>query len=152
MVARLRQLHPELDLAYVFVQQFVQMMRTRTGEQLDTWLEAAASSSLTDLQSFVGSVSEDKEAILAGLTRDESNGPTEGQITRLKLIKRSMYGQAKFDLLRLHVLSHPEKHQKIQNPKTGIDHKRRRRRSRKLRGRQNTSYSQHTTFHVIEVA
>lgn len=76
-VARLRQLHPEVDLAYVLVQQFVQMLRTRTGEQLDTWLEAVASSPLTDLQSFVGSVYEDKEAIVAGLTRAESNGPTE---------------------------------------------------------------------------
>ncbi len=80
MLTRIRQIHPELDLAYALAQQFVQMMRTRTGEQLDACLEAVASSSLTDLQSFVGSVSEDKEAVLAGLTRDESNGPTEGHI------------------------------------------------------------------------
>jgi len=103
-VARLRQLHPELDLAYVLVQQFAQMLRTRTGEQLDAWLEAVASSPLTDLKAFAASVSEDKEAIRAGLTRAESNGPTEGHITRLKLIKRSMYGRAKFDLLRQRVL------------------------------------------------
>jgi transposase len=88
--------HRKVDLAYVFVQQFVQMLRTRTGERLDAWLEAVASSPLTDLQSFVGSVYEEKEAILAGLTRAESNGPTDGHITRLKLIKRSMYGRAKF--------------------------------------------------------
>ncbi len=49
---------------------------TCTGEQLDTWLKAVASSPLTDLKSFVGSVYEDKEAILAGLTKAESNGPT----------------------------------------------------------------------------
>ncbi len=78
MVERLRQLHSELDLAYLLVQQFVQMVRTRTGERLDAWLSAVASSPLTDLQSFANSVSEDKEAVFAGLTRDESNGPDSG--------------------------------------------------------------------------
>jgi transposase len=151
-VARLRQLHPELDLAYVLAQQFVQMLRTRTGEQLDGWLEAVTSSPLTDLKSFAGSVYEDKEAILAGLTRAESNGPTEGHITRLKLIKRSMYGRAEFDLLRLRVLSGSKKHQRTPDAKTGTDHQRGERRSRKLRADKNTSNSQPTTFHVIEVA
>lgn len=70
-MAKLRQLHPELDLAYVLAQQFVQMLRTRTGEQLDTWLEAVASSPLTNLKSFAG----DKEAILAGLTRGREQRP-----------------------------------------------------------------------------
>ncbi len=78
MVERLRQLHSEIDLAYLLVQQFVQMVRTRTGERLDAWLWAVASSPLTDLQSFANSVSEDKEAVFAGLTRDESNGPDSG--------------------------------------------------------------------------
>jgi transposase len=78
MVERLRQLHSEIDLAYLLVQQFVQMVRTRTGERLDAWLAAVASSPLTDLQSFADRVSEDKEAVFAGLTRDESNGPDSG--------------------------------------------------------------------------
>ena len=78
IVERLRQLHSEIDLAYLLVQQFVQMVRTRTGERLDAWLAAVASSPLTDLQSFADSVSEDKEAVFAGLTRDESNGPDSG--------------------------------------------------------------------------
>jgi hypothetical protein len=47
--------------------------------------------------------------VLAGFTRAERNGTTEGQITRLKLIKRSMYGRANFDLLRIRVLSPPHK-------------------------------------------
>ena len=151
-MARLRQLHPELDLAYVLVQQFVQMLRTRTGEQLDAWLEAVASSPLTDLKAFAASVYEDKEAIRAGLTRAESNGPTEGHITRLKLIKRSMYGRAEFDLLRLRVLSGSKKYQKIQETKTGVDDRPRRRRGRMLREHRPLSNSQHSTFHVTEVA
>ena len=87
----------------------IQMTRTRTGENLDAWLLAVDSSSLVGLQSFANSVSEDKAAVLSGLTREESNGPTEGHITRLKLIKRSMYGRAKFDLLRIRVLSPAKK-------------------------------------------
>ena len=51
-VSKLRQLDPEIDQAYLFVQQFVQMMRTRTGENLDAWLLAVDSSSLVGLQSF----------------------------------------------------------------------------------------------------
>jgi transposase len=151
-VARLRQFHPEVDQAYVFVQQFVQMLRTRTAEQLDTWLEAVASSPLTDLQSFVSSVYEDKEAIVAGLSLPYSNGPTEGQIPRLKLIKRSMYGRAAFDLLRLRVLFGSKKHQKTQDAQTKVDHKRRRRRREMLREYKSTSSSQHPTFRITEVA
>ena len=78
-------------------------------------------------------MSEDKEAILAGLTREESDGPTEGHITRLKLIKRSMYGRAKFDLLRLRVLYRPKKTQDIPDAKPRADRKRRRGRAKKLR-------------------
>jgi transposase len=78
LVQRLRQLHAEVDLAYLLVQQCVQMVRTRTGERLDAWLAAVASSPLTDLQSFADRVSEEKEAVFAGLTRNESNGPDSG--------------------------------------------------------------------------
>ncbi len=136
---RLRRLDPEIDQAYLFVQQFVQMMRTRTGEKLDAWLLAVGSSSLVDLHPFVNSVSEDKAAVLAGLTREESNGPTEGQITRLKLIKRSMYGRANFDLLRIRVLASPQKDPQTQETKTRSIDKRQKRRARELKaGRVST--------------
>ena len=103
-VTTLRQLHPEIELAYGFVQEFVQMLHTRTGEKLEGWLEAVEKSSLADLQSFVTGVYQDKATVQAGLTLPWSNGQTEGQITRLKLIKRQGYGRARFDLLRLRVL------------------------------------------------
>jgi transposase len=148
-VERLRQLHPEIDLAYLLVQRFIQLLRTRTGEQLDAWLEAVASGSLADLRPIAASVSEDKEAIFAGLTKPESNGPTEGHITRLKLIKRSMYGRAQLDLLRLRVLSSS---QKIQGAKVEADHKQWRKRIRRLSSDENLPNSQHSTFQVSEVA
>lgn len=63
-----RQLHPRVNLAYSLVQQFAQMVRHRTGEQLDGWLKAAQGSGLADLQPFVSGVYEDKAAVQAGLT------------------------------------------------------------------------------------
>jgi hypothetical protein len=61
-------------------------------------------SHLQAFHTFVTSVQQDKDAVLAGLTPPWSNGPLEGNVNRLKLIKRSMYGRAEFDLLELRVL------------------------------------------------
>jgi transposase len=100
----LRQLHPEVDLAYDLVQQFAQMLRTRTGEQLDAWLEQARASQIRELQSFVLGVERDKAAVVAGLTLPQNNGLVEGKVNKLKLIKRMMFGRAEFPLLRQRVL------------------------------------------------
>lgn len=92
-LVRLRNLDPEVELAYELVQQFTCMMRERTGkEQLDGWLERVARSPLTTLHPFVTGASQDKAAVQAGLTSPWSQGQTEGQITRIKLIKRQGYG------------------------------------------------------------
>jgi transposase len=100
----LRHLHPEVGLAYDLVQQFAQMLRTRTGEQLDAWLEHVRASEIRELQGFVAGVERDKAAVLAGLTRPESNAITEGHVCKLKMIKRLMFGRAGFPLLRQRVL------------------------------------------------
>ena len=80
------------------------MVRQRKGEQLDSWLSKAKSSKLIDLQNFASGLERDKAAVMAGLTEKWSNGQTEGQVNRLKLKKREMYGRAKFDLLQRRVL------------------------------------------------
>ena len=100
----LRQFHPEVDLAYDLVQQFTQMLRERQGECLDDWLMPVNRSNLPELQAFATGVEKDKEAVRAGLTWWINNGVVEGQITKLKLIKRQGYGQAGFPLLRKRVL------------------------------------------------
>ena len=104
MVHQLRQSHPEVDLAYTLVQQFVQMLHTRTGEQLDTWLSLVRASQIREFQSLVLGIERDKEAVKAGLTWWVNNGQVEGQVTKLKLIKRQMYGKAGFALLRQRIL------------------------------------------------
>ena len=103
-VTTLRQLHPEVDLAYDLVQQFARMLRTRTGEFLDAWLAQVESSKLPELQSFASGIEKDKDAVRAGLTWWISNGMVEGHVTKLKLIKRQGYGRAGFPLLRKRVL------------------------------------------------
>ncbi len=57
------------------------------------------------LSRFAKHLCSDEAAFLAALQQPWSNGPVEGHIHRLKLIKRSMYGRAKFDLLRLRVVN-----------------------------------------------
>ena len=103
-LARLRQLHPEADVAYKLVQQFAQMLHTRTGEKLDDWLAQVRKSQIPELQSFVLGVEPDKAAVVAGLTFPLNNGLVEGKVNKLKLIKRMGYGRAAFPLLRQRVL------------------------------------------------
>ena len=103
-LALLRSLHVEVEQTYELVQQFTQMLRTRTGEQLDTWLEKVRVSQIRELQGFVSGVERDKKAVKAGLTLPQSNGVVEGKVNKLKLIKRMMYGRAAFPLLRQRVL------------------------------------------------
>jgi transposase len=66
-VRQLRQSHPEVDLAYDLVQQFAQMLRRCTGEQLDVWLEKVRASHIREFQSFVLGIERDKAAVTAGL-------------------------------------------------------------------------------------
>src|SRR3954471_11429790 len=71
---------------------------------LDTWLADARRSGVRALETFAAGLEQDGAAIRAALTTPWSSGQAEGQITRLKLIKRQMYGRASFDLLRQRVL------------------------------------------------
>ena len=95
----------EVAVAYQLGQRFLHMVRERQAEALAPWLEAAQQSGLADLGSFASGLRRDFAAVQAALTVEWSNGQTEGQVNRLKLIKRQMYGRANFDLLRLRVLA-----------------------------------------------
>src|SRR5205085_2208346 len=95
---------PRAVTAYQLVTAFMHMLRERTGEQLEHWLESVRQSRLVEFESVVTGIERDKAAVLAGLTLPYSNGPLEGQVNRLKLIKKSMYNRANFDLLRIRVL------------------------------------------------
>jgi transposase len=94
----------QLRLASDLVQDFFSMVHKREGHRLDAWLGRVASSDLPELQSFAKGVQRDKAAVQAGLTWWINNGVVEGSVTKVKLIKRQMYGRASFALLRQRVL------------------------------------------------
>jgi transposase len=78
---------------------FGTLVRTRDAPGLIAWLERADASSLTEVRSFAAGIRRDRAAVDAALSSPWSNGQTEGQINRLKALKRQMYGRAKLDLL-----------------------------------------------------
>jgi transposase len=83
---------------------FGQLLRGRHGERLEAWVEAAFGSGSAALRGFALGLRADYAAVKAGLTLQGSNGQTAGQINRLKLLKRQLYGRAGFTLLRQRVL------------------------------------------------
>jgi transposase len=92
---------PELVAVIALAREFRVMVREKQADRLDHWLTAAQE---TALAGFVGGLKRDLAAVRAGLSLPWSTGPVEGQISRLKTIKRTMCGRASFDLLRHRVL------------------------------------------------
>jgi transposase len=103
-VERLCQLFPQIERAKELAQAFIRIVRERPPTELNGWLSSAARSKLQEFISFARGLSEDYEAVKNAMRYAWSNGQLEGQVNRLKLIKRQMYGRAKFDLLRARVL------------------------------------------------
>ena len=71
---------------------------------LDAWLTEARSCGISAVETFAAGLDQDRTAVRAALTEPWSSGQAEGQINRLKLLKRQSYGRASFDLLRRRVL------------------------------------------------
>jgi transposase len=108
-VAQVKALHTELDSAVMLLESFAHLLRHRTDEQpltrLTQWQSDAMTTAIPELVAFVAKLVQDRSAVEAALTQPYSQGQTEGQITRLKLLKRTMYGRANFDLLRQRFLA-----------------------------------------------
>jgi transposase len=101
---QLCQADTDIARANALIQAFLTMVRERRGNHLEAWMAEAIRSDIDALARFARGLQEDLPAIKAGLTLDWSNGATEGQIHRLKLVKRQGYGRAGFALLRQRVL------------------------------------------------
>jgi transposase len=99
LLARLKAQHPDLSTAIELAQSFAQMVRQRLPDRLDSWLKQAIHSSLSPFVRFAQRLHEDYDAVKAGVTLLVSNGPVEGHINRLKMLKRQMYGRAGIGLL-----------------------------------------------------
>ncbi len=86
------------------VANFATMIRERRVGAFDRWLEDCCAGPVPELRNFAVGLEKDGPAVRAALTLPWSNGPTEGWINKLKLLKRSAYGRMKPDLLRQRVL------------------------------------------------
>jgi transposase len=98
MLQRLSQ-QAELASAILLSQEFAQIVRQRQFEQFDAWLEVTEQSEFPPFIRFARGLRDDYNAVKAGVTLATSNGPVEGQINRLKMLKRQMYGRAGIELL-----------------------------------------------------
>jgi Transposase len=113
MLARITQ-DPEVGVVLALVRRFAGLVRScgihRDKAPTDpltvfrTWLEQARSCGVSVVETFATGLQQDEAAVGAALTMPWSSGQAEGQINKLKLIKRQMYGRASFDLLRRRVL------------------------------------------------
>jgi transposase len=100
-VAAVEHAVPGLVLARELVDRFQSLIRKRDPGALDRWIADAAVSAIA---SFAKGVADDRSAVAAAIEEPWSNGQTEGQITKLKLVKRQTYGRANLDLLRARLL------------------------------------------------
>jgi transposase len=98
---------PILAKAAELSQEFCELVKQRQAEGLGRWIARASVATVApELRRFAIGLLADLKAIEAALTLPWSNGQTEGQVNRLKLLKREMYGRAKLDLLNQRFL-HP---------------------------------------------
>jgi transposase len=96
----LLQARAELQPLYQLAQRFVRLVHERQVKALAPWLREAQQACWPELRQLARGLQRDQAAVQAALQLPYSNGPVEGQVTRLKLLKRQMYGRAKLPLLR----------------------------------------------------
>jgi transposase len=95
---------PELNAVAECVRTFAEMMNDKRGADLNDWLTRAEATQMPSLRSLARGLRQDFAAVTAGLTLEWSSGKVEGNVNRIKMIKRTGYGRAEFDLLRRRVL------------------------------------------------
>jgi transposase len=99
---------PHLSALAGHIRAFAEMMTRRQGLlALDDWLTAVEADDQPDLHSFARGIRLDQQAVTAGLALPYSSAALEGNVTKIKMIKRQMYGRAGFPLLRKRVILHP---------------------------------------------
>lgn len=106
-VAALMTRCPEIAVAQALTRNFIAMLHTRDVRALAGWLERAHASAIREFKGFAVGIRRDQAAVEAALTVEWNSGQVEGQVNRLKLLKRQGYGRAGFDLLRQRVLHAP---------------------------------------------
>jgi transposase len=104
-LTHLLRLDPVMPHTYQQVQTFCRTVRERRGHEFDAWITGVQQTGVRELRGFAKGLLKDEAAVRAGLSLIWSNGPTEGCIHRLKLLKRQAYGRAGVDFLRHRILA-----------------------------------------------
>jgi len=104
MLEHVRAIDDEMAHADALGHDFMRLLRERRGADLDAWIAEVRRGAVPEVQAFADGLATDKTAVVAGLTLPWSTGPAEGQITKLKLIKRQAYGRAGIAFLRQRML------------------------------------------------
>jgi transposase len=103
-LAQARERCPHLNSLAGHVTGFAKILTGLHGDRLDDWITAVEADDQPDLHSFARGLKHDHDAVLNGLTLTWSSGVVEGNVNRIKMLKRQMYGRATFGLLRKRVL------------------------------------------------
>lgn len=113
VIARVQQ-HAETAKVAEFARRFTAIVRSRCGARptastaavgnFQGWLDEARSCGVRAMETFAGGLQQDAAAVHAALVMPWSSGQAEGQINKLKLLKRQTYSRASFDLLRRRIL------------------------------------------------
>jgi transposase len=103
-VELLCRLSPEVRQAQQLALNFIEVVKERRADELREWLIEAGRSEVAEFVTFANGITSDFQAVRAALEYEWSQGQVEGQVHRLKLIKRQMYGRGNLDLLRARVL------------------------------------------------
>ncbi len=98
---------PEAQTLQRYAARFCYLLKTREADCFPDWLGEARNCSVLEVRNFAAHILKDQEAVHNAMKYPWSNGQLEGQVNRLKTIKRQMYGRANFDLLRTRVLYRP---------------------------------------------
>jgi transposase len=100
----LRGINEEFGEVLALAEELAAMLRKQSATSLQQWRVKAEACASPDMKGFVQGIRQDEAAVAAAISEPWSNGPVEGQVNRLKMIKRQMYGRASFQLLRARVL------------------------------------------------
>ncbi len=104
LLKQLYERSPELGCARQLAQHFLRLVRERRGRELDDWVADVHSTGPPELRGFSRNLQHDWAAVHAGLTERWSSGSVEGNVNKVKVTKRQMFGRARFDLLRKRVM------------------------------------------------
>ena len=96
----LKKQHPDLNIGISLAMDFANFIRQKQPDLLAQWLKKAESSAIRAITGFAAKLKDDLDAVRNGITYEWSNGQVEGQVNRLKMLKRQMYGRASHELLK----------------------------------------------------